>query len=138
MAEPTFPEVAGAWFTRGNSDVRSAEALLALDPPETEVTAFHAQQAAEKYLKGFLAYHGDDPPRTHALSILLDLTLRYDSALDGLREAVRFLVPFAVDIRYPFIGDPLTVDEAQSAVRYATEVRAAIQSRVVLTPGDKL
>ena len=76
MADARYAEAARAWFGKGNSDLRSAQALLALDPPETETAAFHSQQAAEKYLKGLLAYHGDDPPRTHDLAVLLDLALQ--------------------------------------------------------------
>lgn len=43
------------WLRKAASDVVSMEATLgttALDG-----ACFHAQQAAEKYLKGFLAYH---------------------------------------------------------------------------------
>lgn len=32
-------EAARAWFEKGDSDLRSARALLALDPPEAEAVA---------------------------------------------------------------------------------------------------
>ncbi len=102
MADPLHAEAAQAWVASGNHDLRSAGALLALDPPETETTAFHAQQAAEKYLKALLAYHGEEPPRTHDLVVLLDLTLRHEATMERFRDEARLLLPFAVRVRYPF------------------------------------
>ena len=133
MANAPYMEAARAWFERADSDLRSARALIALDPPETGTTAFHRQQAAEKYLKGLLAYHGDDPPRIHDLQVLLDLALQYVPALDRLREAARFLTPFAVEVRYPFTGDPPTAGDAATAVERAQEVRDAVRLHVPLT-----
>ncbi len=132
MANALYPEADRDWFERAASDLRSARALIALEPPETGTTAFHCQQAAEKYLKGLLAYHGDDPPRTHDLQVLLDLALRYEPTLDRLREAVRFLNPFAVDVRYPFAGDPPTAADAGTAVERAQEVCDAVRQHVPL------
>jgi HEPN domain-containing protein len=56
MANAQFPEAARAWFGVGDSDLRSAHALLALEPPETGTTVFHCRQAAEKCLKALLAF----------------------------------------------------------------------------------
>jgi HEPN domain-containing protein len=47
--------------------------MLALDPPLLFPACFHAQQAAEKYLKALLARHGLEVPRTHVIEQLLDL-----------------------------------------------------------------
>ncbi len=119
MAENPQREAARAWFAKGTGDLRSAHALIALDPPETEAAAFHSQQAAEKYLKGFLAYHSTEPPRTHDLSALLDLAIDHQAELESLRASARFLVPYAVEVRYPFAGDPTTAEEAQEALTHA-------------------
>lgn len=56
------------WLDIADSDMRSASALLDLDPPEVRTAAFHCQQAAEKYLKGFLVDRGEDPPRIQRLN----------------------------------------------------------------------
>lgn len=43
------------WLARADEDLRSAELLLQKDGPPNAI-CFHAQQAAEKLLKGFLAF----------------------------------------------------------------------------------
>lgn len=129
-------EAARAWFEKGDSDLRSARALLALDPPETEVVAFHCQQAAEKYLKGLLAYHGAQPPRTHDLSALLDLLIPDAQKLEQLRGAAQFLTPFAVEGRYPFVGEPLTKEEAEQAIRHAQNICNYVTTLVSAEPTE--
>jgi HEPN domain-containing protein len=73
--------------------------LLALDPPETEAVAFHCQQRS--ILRGFLAYNNEEPPHTHDLDTLLDLSIGYELSLQHLRTASKLLTPFAVDVHYP-------------------------------------
>ena len=127
MADPQHEESARAWMVSGNHDLRSAKALLALEPPETETTAFHAQQAAEKYLKALLVFHGEEPPRTHDLIVLLDLVLRYDPRMESFRDESRLLVPFAVQVRYPFTGPPPTPEEAADAFASAQRIYQVVR-----------
>ena len=134
MADPSPHEAVRAWLAKGAGDLRSAEALLDLDPPETEAASFHSQQAAEKFLKGFLAYHGTEPPRTHDLSVLLDLAIDHEDGLETLRQAARFLVPYAVEVRYPFAGDPPTAEEAQKALSHARAICERIETEVETEP----
>ena len=65
MAEIPFPAEALPWLAKADSDLRTAQAALALDPPETETAGFHCQQAVEKCLKALLVTHDVDPPRVH-------------------------------------------------------------------------
>ena len=122
----------GAWCGKGDGDLRSARALLAIDPPETEASAFHSQQAAEKYLKGLLVGLGLDPPRTHDLGVLLDLARSQAAGLDRLRACALFLVPFAVQVRYPFSGEPPTAREAALALQRAEEICEVARARLGL------
>ena len=86
MPDLTSPhDRAQAWFAKGDGDLRSARLLVEADPAEPDAAAFHSQQAAEKYLKGFLVYHGVEPPRTHDLIVLLDLIAPLGAALDTVR-----------------------------------------------------
>ena len=64
-----------------------------------EVFGFHAQQAAEKLFKAWLALLGETYPMTHDLSELLELltTRESDAArFDGLID----YTPYAVQFRY--------------------------------------
>ena len=51
-------DVAKKWFNKANNDLITAEYLLTMQSPPTDAICFHSQQVAEKYLKGFLTFHG--------------------------------------------------------------------------------
>jgi len=72
-----------------------------------EILGFHAQQAAEKFLKVILAFKGVDFPYTHRLADLLDLIKAQGIEIPEELDDVRFLTPFAVEFRY----DPYEEDE---------------------------
>lgn len=94
MADRSEKDAASPWFEKDASDLRSAEVLLSLDPPELENALFHCQQAAEKHLKGLLAHSGQDPPRTHDLVASLDLLVPARSRLESLYEPAEVLAPY--------------------------------------------
>ncbi len=48
---------ARAWLVKAADDLRAADFERTAEPPLTSDIVFHAQQAAEKTLKGFLAWH---------------------------------------------------------------------------------
>ncbi|MDE3089699.1 MAG: HEPN domain-containing protein [Chloroflexota bacterium] len=76
------------------------DALLAIN--DDEGAGFHLQQAAEKYLKGYLLGRGWQLKRTHDLDDLIDDALQFDAYLETFREACRFSGEFYVSERYPF------------------------------------
>ena len=59
------------WIQKAESDLRIVEKDLVTAAPVTDVLCFHCQQAAEKYLKAFLAYKGNVPERTHLIERLI-------------------------------------------------------------------
>jgi HEPN domain-containing protein len=54
---------ARGWFLKGESDLSAAHRILDGEGPY-DTACFHAQQAAEKFLKGFLALKDQPIPRT--------------------------------------------------------------------------
>lgn len=56
MRDP-ITELAWEWLVRAEHDLRVAEYLLTMPEPPPESVGFHAQQCAEKALKGFLTFH---------------------------------------------------------------------------------
>ena len=119
-------EIIRQWLAKADQDMRAGEALLAADPPFLYPGCFHAQQAAEKYLKALLTCHQIEFPKTHAIEQLLDLLEpMIPDIASGLRDAVA-LTPFGVDIRYP--GDQPEPDrqEANQAMELARQVRDAV------------
>ena len=88
---------------------------------------FHAQQAAEKVLKALLVYHGERPPRTHDLVVLLTRCIDAGARLDDLEEDCRDLTFFAVSARYP--DDLYEPDETDGRAMTAAAYR--VRGRVL-------
>ena len=53
--------LARGWFLKADSDLADARPTVASEGPY-DTACFHAQQAVEKYLKGFLASRGVEIP----------------------------------------------------------------------------
>jgi HEPN domain-containing protein len=110
------------WVARAERDLLFAERAVDTAPILPEMAAYHAQQTAEKALKGFLTAHDVPFHRTHELVPLLAACLRLEPALQPLLGAAQTLSPYATRFRYP--GGPLepSVAEAKEALRLASEV----------------
>jgi HEPN domain-containing protein len=63
------------------------------------LVCFHAQQAAEKYLKAFLVSHGIEAEKTHDLERLLETCLERDPGLTVLHSDCQQLTDYAMDSR---------------------------------------
>ena len=130
MPDPeAVAEVALGWFRRAKSDLAtSRNALGARDEVDPWVASFHAQQAAEKYLKAALIIEQVRFPRTHELERLRPL-LPAGWALPD-QEALAGLSRFAVAGRYPEgpfdAGPEPTWSDAEEAVRLAETVATSI------------
>jgi len=95
-----------------------------------DAVCFHAQQVAEKYLKGTLCAQGREVPRTHDLEHLLDLCLPFYPLWEALRPEMQLLTQFSVGFRYPGeAADRSTAREARDAVR---RVRIQIRESLAL------
>lgn len=115
------------WLAKADEDIRACEALVNGDPPFCYPACFHAQQAAEKYLKALLTWRQIEFPKTHDIGQLLDL-LRpaFPDLASDLRDAT-LLTPFGVEIRYPGDQPEPTVEETRQALGVAGQVRDAIR-----------
>lgn len=118
---------ARGWFRKADSDLASARRLISDELFDT--ACFHAQQAAEKYLKGLLAFHGGPIPLIHDLSELERVCVAVEPRLVLPAPPLAEITPYAVELRYDFDFWP---DEtvAGEAVAVAEQVRAAILTLV--------
>lgn len=116
------------WFRKGDSDLVTARKLLLSDGPY-DVVCFHAQQAAEKYLKGLLAFGERPIPHIHDLNDLALVCSAGEPQLAVPSQMLAELTPYAVELRYDFEFWP---DEgtAREAVRAAQEVRETVLALV--------
>ncbi|MBA4158335.1 MAG: HEPN domain-containing protein [Gemmatimonadetes bacterium] len=130
MADPKALQAAREWFDIAEGDLRSAKLLLEADPPEIRSATFHCQQAAEKYLKGFLVVHGEEPPKIHILEVLLERAEQHDPSLPNLLGDASVLTTFAVEPRYPLGGTSPRLSDARDALARAGRIRDAIQAAI--------
>jgi HEPN domain-containing protein len=125
-SEDVKAELVGQWLSKAASDLGVAQHLLSAHTPYLDAIGFHAQQAAEKYLKAFLVQHQVEFPRTHDLGELLDLVAGVHAPLaSSLRGAIA-LNPYGVDSRYPGYSGEIRTEDAREAVALATHVHDAI------------
>jgi HEPN domain-containing protein len=119
--------------------VRDMQAMRLLEgqPLMEAAVCFHAQQAAEKALKAYLAALCDeDIPRTHDLRRLHSLVLERGGEKPPTRGLL-YLNQHAVASRYPEEEFP-TPEEAQEAVEFASEIVGFVRGATGMVPDDTL
>ena len=111
-----------AWLVRAHEDLRGAEVDLAATPPLLGDATFHCQQAVEKTLKAFLAWHDRPFRKTHDLGELGRQCVALAPTLEPALRKAAPLSEYAWRYRYP--GDPSqpTSDEVEEALAVAREV----------------
>ncbi len=82
--DPALVAESRSWFAKAAKDLATAAYESQASPPFAEDITFHAQQAAEKAMKGFLTWHGCVFRRTHDLVELGEACLRLDRSLEEL------------------------------------------------------
>lgn len=119
--------VVKSWFMKANNDLRVAEHIITIDDPPCDTVCFHAQQCAEKYLKGFLAYNDILFPKTHALEDLVILCKDTEPTIESELDDVEILSSYGVAVRYPDdVYYDIPVEDAQEAIKLAIKVKVAI------------
>ena len=116
-----------AWFAKADEDLEIARRALGPDQPLPAMTCYHAQQCAEKYLKGYLVAH-DIPFRlVHDLPYLIRLCAGLNPAFADLRSAADILNEYLAITRYPTEGshEP-DIEDAKQAIGLAEHITAAV------------
>jgi HEPN domain-containing protein len=91
-----------------------------------EDALFHAQQAAEKPLKAFLAWHDQPFRETHDLRTLGQQCVLFESSLEALMQRTARLSQYAWKYRYPGETEPPLYSEAEQALQLAHEAQHAV------------
>ncbi len=99
--DPELVEETRAWLLKAAQDLANGAYELQADPPFTGDAVFHAQQAAEKTLKGFLAWHGRTFRKTHNLTELGQSCVAIDPLLESSVGPGSRLTEYAWKFRYP-------------------------------------
>ena len=116
------------WLKKADSDVKTAKILLNAQADDYFPSAFHSQQAAEKFLKAYLVRHQIEFRKTHDLDELLNLCDSVDPSLRREIGSCVWLSPYGVEFRYP--GEYPVVDQntAREAYNESERVREAVMT----------
>ena len=115
-------ELVTEWLRFANDDIDTALLLKEMRPQHYEIICYHCEQAVEKYLKGFLVFKDQMPPKIHDLPNLCHLCSEYDNSFLDLLPHCNYLTQFGVQPRYP---KELNISSAnvEQAIKYALEVK---------------
>ncbi|MBM4060599.1 MAG: HEPN domain-containing protein [Planctomycetes bacterium] len=119
-----------AWLSLAGTDLRAGAHELLATPPFCRDAVFHAQQAAEKTLKGYLVWRDEPFRKTHDLAEVGRQCALLDPTLLELAQRAAVLTQYAWRYRYP--GEPVepTRAEAERALSLAREVHEAVLARL--------
>lgn len=120
-------EVVTAWFRKAENDLINAENTMKMENPPYDTVCFHAQQCAEKYLKGFLTFHKIEFPKTHSIEDLILLCKRVAPSIESEVGDVEILSSYGVEVRYPDeIYYDIPAEDAQEAVELSKRVKFVV------------
>jgi HEPN domain-containing protein len=121
------------WIKKAEADFQSANLEFGVSGrrPNYDLICFLSQQCVEKYIKASLQEYDLDFPKTHDLSILLDLILIREPLWEAWRKSFNGLKGFATEFRYP--GEEAEARDAEFAHRIATSFRLIAREAFALT-----
>jgi len=129
LPDPARLQDVRGWLRKAASDLRAAALSLSAAPPLLDDAVFHCQQAAEKAIKGFLAWHDTPFRKTHSLLEVGGQAAQLAPDLEPLLRKAAPLSEYAWRYRYPAEpgeasepGEP----EARDALDVAQDVFATI------------
>ncbi|VVB96749.1 HEPN domain protein [uncultured archaeon] len=100
MVLNNLDEIVGRWVRQADRDLENAKKNL--DIEAYDVSLILCEQAAEKILKAlYIKERNEEPPRTHSLRKLIELTDMPEEALKLVAE----LDSYYIALRYPDVGD---------------------------------
>lgn len=123
-------EYVKSWFMRADDDLKLIEVLLKEKTPLPNPICFHAQQAGEKYLKGFLAYNDLHVRKIHALEILIEDCINANQSLEELRSSTNFLDQFYIESRYPDNYIEFSLEQAKEGYESAKRIKEFVLSKI--------
>ena len=128
--EPRTPGDPREWLNRAKSHLTRAKADAELEGVYLEDLCFDAQQAAEKAIKALLLHRGIAFPYVHDLAELVTVLQQGgENVPTAVSEAAR-LTRFAVESRYPGLGEAVTKEEYHRALSIAESVVVWVEKRI--------
>lgn len=117
------------WFEKADQDLEMARRALGPEQPLPEMACYHAQQCAEKYLKGYLIAHSVPFRFVHDLIYLMQLCIARNPTFEKLMPAVEILNEYGATMRYPMEGGSVEpdIETAREAIRLAEQIATLVK-----------
>jgi HEPN domain-containing protein/predicted nucleotidyltransferase len=131
--------LARTWLASASEDLETARVTARPETALLSSAVYHCQQAFEKALKGFLAWHDQPLRKTHELKELVGLCAGIDPDFERLTEPAAVVSPYVFKFRYPSLdseGVPIpkpsepSREEAERALALADEAVRFVLSRL--------
>lgn len=90
-----------AWLLKAFSDLDTARQIGGLPEGHLDAGIYHCQQAAEKALKGFLAFHGQPFAKVHDLGKITGQAAGINREFEQYENIADALTPYSAAYRYP-------------------------------------
>lgn len=120
------------WLAKAEEDLKGADRAFGT-PPLLGLALFCSQQAAEKALKGFLAWHDVPFSKTHIIKELGRLCVSLDATLNDNVARASSLTDYEWKFRYPGGGPLPSPETTKNAIEIAREFFDAVLARL---PGE--
>lgn len=111
------------WFRKAENDLLVIKNNFSSKEIPIDACCFHAQQAAEKYLKAYLVSRLVNFPKTHDLQSLANLCIKVNHSFNSIIDSSMRLSDFAITPRYPDAFDDLTIEDAVNAQKDAMDIK---------------
>ncbi|MCI0542439.1 HEPN domain-containing protein [bacterium] len=120
----------GEWFEKAHDDELNALSILKHRDGTPSAACFLCQQMAEKYLKGFLVFNGESPPKVHDLRELEKHIVRFDPSIKELVQGLDLLNTFYITTSYPGDYPEFHWGDAEEALAAAQKIKQFVLDRV--------
>ena len=131
-------EVIERWVRQADRDLENAKKNL--DIEAYDVCLILCEQAVEKTLKAlYIKERNEEPPRTHSLRKLIDLTNMPDEALKLVTE----LESYYMVLRYPDVSDVVPYEnvdheDAEDGINKAEEIMELTREELYREDNDEI
>jgi HEPN domain-containing protein len=115
-------KLAKEWFKIGEEELKFAQVSFKEFDSFYPQICFQCQQAVEKYLKGFLIYHGKKLPKIHDLVELIKLCSKIEKGFEKFLEDGAFLSQYYIRSRYPVEYPSATKEETEKCLEIAERI----------------
>lgn len=118
------------WLAQADLDLQAAEFLLGHQGLNS-IVAIHLQQAAEKYLKGYLLSTGWRLRRIHDLGVLVKESVARDAGFEQFVAPCQRITEYYLEMRYPtMIRAPIETDCLSADLEIVRSLAQLIRSRL--------